>query len=153
MYGSGLFEASRAAGRALRDRRDIRSDEPARTVRQGCFGLHVGERRPDPVAHYGAGDAARTQRRGALSLRSGRRAAGCGDEPCLRTDVALRPAERPPDGERAGAARCGGAGVVRFRIRPACRMRGLRDVGRRDRTVGRRGACGRLDRRERHCGG
>ena len=49
--------------------------------------------------------------------------------------------------------RCGGAGVVRFRIRPACRMRGLRDVGRRDRTVGRRGACGRLDRRERHCGG
>ena len=56
-YGSGLFETSRAAGRALRDRRDVRSDEPARTVRQGCFGLHVGERRPDPVAHYGAGDA------------------------------------------------------------------------------------------------
>ena len=70
-----------------------------------------------------------------------------------RTDVALWPAEWPPDGERAGAARCGGAGVVRFRIRPACRMRGLRDVGRRDRAVGRRGSCGRLDRRERHCGG
>ena len=75
---------------------------------------------------------ARTQRRGALSLRSGRRAAGCGDEPCLRirparaaaaqrdrlgqrvvgtdrTDVALRPAERSADGERAGAARCGGS--------------------------------------------